>query len=54
MCDRICQERWKECMVRGPQSLECLGGNALIDNDDGPELLLVCCRAEEMTVFPTR
>jgi len=35
MCDRICQERWKECMVRGPQSLECLGGNVPIDNDDG-------------------
>lgn len=41
-------------MVRGPQSLECLGGNALIDNDDGPELLLVCCHAEEVTELPIR
>ena len=54
MCDRICQESWKESMVRGPESLECLGGHVPVDNDDGPELLLVCCRAEEMTVFPTR
>lgn len=25
-----------------------------VDNDDGPGLLLVCCRAEEMTVFSIR
>mgnify|MGYP006957511250 FL=1 len=41
-------------MVRGPQSLECLGGNVPINNDEGSELLLVCCRAEEVTVYPIR